>query len=83
MPVGSFHCFRKFGENKIEFQMTPKEKVINPVFIVNSWTSSSARVSLDGKELDQRKFRTQIDGKDLVIWIDQVIDQPTQIIIRA
>lgn len=77
------YCFRKFGENKIEFQMTPKEKVINPVFIVNSWTSSSARVSLDGKELDQRKFRTQIDGKDLVIWIDQVIDQPTQIIIRA
>jgi len=77
------YCFRKFGEDKIEFQMTPKENVINPVFIVNGWMSSSARVSLDDKELDERKFRTQISGKNLVVWLDEVINRPTKIIIRA
>lgn len=75
--------FRKYGEDEIEFQMTPKENVINPVFIVNGWRSSSARISFNGRKLGEEQFRIQISGEDLVLWVDEVINRATKITISA
>lgn len=73
------YTFRKFGEDKIKFTMRPKVPVINPVFVINGWERPLAKVSLDGRALEKKFFKWQQVEKDLVLWIDQKIVDPTEV----
>ena len=75
--------FRKFGEDKIGFRMRPREAVINPVFIINNWKSPSATMSLDGEKIDKNLYQGQIEGDDIVIWLDKTISESTQVLIEG
>lgn len=77
------YCFRKFGEDKLEFNMRPNVSVINPVFVVKNWQSPFAIVSMNGEKLGRDQFKTQINGNDCIIWIDKIIDKPTDVVIEG
>jgi hypothetical protein len=63
------YTFRKSGPDKIEFTMSPKFPVINPVFNINGWKSPKASVSIDQKTLNQDKVVCAISGNDLVVMV--------------
>ncbi len=75
------YSFRKFGVDKIEFSMKPQVPVINPVFMVNGWETDSAKILLNGKPVNSDRVRAQITGDDLLLWMDEVIDNETEVVI--
>ena len=63
--------------------MRPNVSVINPVFVVKNWQSPFATVSMNGEKLRRDQFKTQINGNDCIIWIDKIIDKPTDVVIEG
>jgi hypothetical protein len=58
-----------------EFRIAPEENgasILNPVIRIHDWgRSPEVRISLDGKPLNENRYRmTGIDGIDLLIWLD-------------
>lgn len=77
------YTFRKYGEDYMKFKMIPKVHVINPVFVVNGWKNPSVNLILNGKVLEEDRFRWQQVGDDLIIWVDQKISEPTEVEITS
>lgn len=72
------YIFRKYGADRVTFTMKPSAPQINPVFVVNGWTSPGVVLSIDGDEVDDGKYRAQVTGEDLVIWVAGTFEHATQ-----
>lgn len=53
--------------------------IINPVFVVNGWSSPTAIVQVNGQVLGSDACQTQISGRDLVVWIKGTFDSSVEI----
>jgi len=73
------YTFRKFGEDHVEFTMTPKDPVINPIFIINGWRSPRAKVIWNGEHLSTDLFESQISDGDLILWVNKKVTEPIEI----
>jgi hypothetical protein len=63
------YVLRKTGDNRIRLTMKPIAPQINPVFLINGWTAPDVCVYLNGQELDSSRFRAQVCGHDLTVWV--------------
>ena len=75
--------FRKYGDDRIQFRMFPKESVINPVFIISNWKTPDVKVRLNGETLNPELYHSQIEGDDLVVWVEKVITQTTEFLLES
>jgi len=73
------YTFRKTGEDRVEITMIPTAPQINPVFLINGWTSARVRIVVDGQELSEDAFTAQISGHDLTVWLPGRFTKETQI----
>ena len=71
--------FRKMEGNKVSFIMRPKVDVINPVTRVIGWAGPSVSVFLDGNPLNTESFQAQLEGNDLLVWINKRVSKETKI----
>jgi len=63
------YTIRKQGEDRVRLTMVPEVPQVNPVFLINGWSSSGVTVRLDGRELVPGDYYAQVHGPDLTIWI--------------
>jgi hypothetical protein len=70
------YTFRKVGEDRVRITMKPSAPQINPVFLINGWTSAGVRVFTGGKELGSEAYCSQVSGHDLTIWVQGTFEQP-------
>jgi hypothetical protein len=73
------YVFRKQGPDRLAITMIPSIPQINPVFLINGWSSDGVIVNMDGNLLPPGQFQAQVSGHDLTIWIDGRFDRETQI----
>ncbi len=73
------YVFRKYGEDLIEFAMKPQVPVINPVYIINGWKSKELKVMWNNEPLSSNRFKSQLIGDDLILWVNQRVEKPAKI----
>ena len=67
---------------ELRINASPDTPAVRPAFIATGWKSGAPRVVVDGRELrrdvDYRAgVRRTLEGDDLVLWLDAVLDRPT------
>ena len=77
------YTFRKTGEDRMSLTMTPSVAQINPVFLVNGWTSPGVNVQVNGELLPADRCQTQVSGHDLTLWVEGRFDQATEFAFTA
>ncbi len=73
------YTLRKKGRDYVSLTMNPNVPVVNPVFLINGWSSPGVRLLMDDQPVDAAKYRAQVNGNDLTVWIDGVVDSPTRL----
>ena len=63
------YMLRKTGADDVRLVMTPGAPQINPVFVIDTWTSPAVQVYVDGKELQDDQFQAQVCAGELVVWV--------------
>jgi hypothetical protein len=70
------NCKSKNRPSKIEFELraSGESPVVNAAFVVNGWGEDDAKLTLNGKKVEQSKdfrigHRRRIDTSDLIIWV--------------
>ena len=76
------YTFRKQGEDRVRLTMTPTAPQVNPVFLITGWCSPGVRVSVNDEPLAPERFRAQVCGHDLTVWVQGKFEQPTGIDFR-
>jgi hypothetical protein len=76
------YTFRKRGEDRVRLTMTPTAPQVNPVFLITGWRSPGVRVSVNDEPLAAERFRAQVCGHDLTVWVQGKFEQPTGIDFR-
>ena len=77
------------GANKIELTLdaSPESPVVNPALVIKNWGNSRAQLKVDGVELPKSKARIalvqQLDGSDLVVWIQYRTERPCHLSLAA
>ena len=71
------YTFRKQGEDRVRLTMTPTAPQVNPVFLITGWCSPGVRVSVNDEPLAPERFRAQVCGHDLTVWVQGKFEQPT------
>jgi hypothetical protein len=75
--VGAWGGYKKLPEDY------GKTKVINPVFIIKDWSSSTVSVKLDGTPLDASEYRWHMaednaaEPSKLILWVNRDIERDT------
>lgn len=77
------YVIRKTGEDRVELTMTPTVKQVNPVFLINGWTSPDVVIDVDGSPLARELYEYQVSGEDMTIWIKGSFDEATKFSFRA
>ena len=77
------YTFRKRGEDRVRLTMTPTAPQVNPVFLITGWASPGVTVSVDGKPLTAERFRAQVCGHDLTVWVEGKFAEPTDFTFAA
>jgi hypothetical protein len=70
--VGAWGGYKKLPEDY------GKTKVINPVFVIKDWSSSTVSVKLDGNPLDASEYRWHVTQDNLIMWLNRDIEQDTE-----
>ena len=76
------YAFRQHSdEDRVEFSLQPAKPIVNPAFRILNWSTAPerTRVKVNGKDLDPRGYAAQTSGRDLVVWVDDVWLDRTQI----
>ena len=63
------YILRKTGADAVRLVMTPGAPQINPVFVIDTWSSPSVHVCVDGQELRADQFQAQVHADELVVWV--------------
>jgi hypothetical protein len=71
------YTIRKQGEDRVRLRMVPEVPQVNPVFLINGWSSPSVGVRIDGREAARGECYAQVHGHDLTIWIRGRFDRET------
>jgi hypothetical protein len=58
--------------------MKPGAVQLNPVILINGWSSPGVRVQRDGVELEEGHYVAQVNGQDLVVWVEGRVDSETR-----
>lgn len=77
------YTFRKTGDDRVKFTMKPGVPQLNPVFVVDGWKSAGARVAVNGQPLDEKAYRTQVKGNDLIVWVEGRFEEETHFALEA
>jgi hypothetical protein len=72
------YAFRKTGNDRLSLTMAPSVPQINPVFLIDGWTSPGVSVRIDGEALPANRFQAQVSGHDLTVWVEGRYAQPTE-----
>jgi hypothetical protein len=71
------YSFRKKGDDRVSITLTPSAPQINPVFLINGWSAPDVHVMLDGTQVDSSRYRAQMNGNDLTVWVEGTFTEPT------
>ena len=63
------YILRKTGADEVRLVMAPGAPQINPVFVIDTWSSPAVQVCVDGKELRSDQFAAQVHAGELVVWV--------------
>lgn len=77
------YTFRKTGEDRMSLTMTPTVPQINPVFLVDGWTSPGVTVHVNGQALPAERYTAQVSGHDLTLWVEGTFAQPVEFAFTA
>ncbi|MDW8101167.1 MAG: hypothetical protein RML36_16970 [Anaerolineae bacterium] len=77
------YTLRKQGEDRISLTMRPRAPQINPVFLINGWSSPGVEVWVNGKPLSANGYQAQIHGNDLTVWIVGQFAEETNFVFKA
>ncbi|MCZ7679290.1 MAG: hypothetical protein M5U28_11245 [Sandaracinaceae bacterium] len=58
--------------------MNPTAPRLNPVFLINGWSAPDVQVLVDDRPLDRDRYRAQVYGHDLTVWVQGRFDQATK-----
>ncbi|MCZ7679288.1 MAG: hypothetical protein M5U28_11235 [Sandaracinaceae bacterium] len=58
--------------------MNPTAPQLNPVFLINGWTSPGVQVLVDDRPLDRDRYRAQVYGHDLTVWVQGRFEKTTK-----
>lgn len=47
------------------------------MFLITGWRSPGVRVSVNGEPLAPERFRAQVCGHDLTVWVEAEFAEPT------
>jgi hypothetical protein len=53
------YTFRKKGDDRVSITLTPSAPQINPVFLINGWSSPDVRLTVDGVQLDSSQYQAR------------------------
>jgi hypothetical protein len=77
------------GAGQLNLRLIPSQDslLLNPAVLVKSWNAEKAQVVIDGKLAPVGTVRmgnvTDLDGTDLVIFIQQQSGKPMEIVVKA
>ena len=78
------YVIRKLTDDKmVEFRLEPVAAVINPVFKIENWGEGKPKVYFDNHPLDEQTYVSHTSDGSKVIWIDRVVNRPTDVKITA
>ena len=80
----------KLLDSKDELRLTinasQESPLYNPTFVISNWGRSEISATFNGKNLKKDEqlrygFEEKLEGTDLIIWIDQISYQQSELII--
>lgn len=77
------YTIRKKGEDYVKLTFEPSNTQLNPVFLINGWTSPDVKLEINGQAVDKQDFRYQVHGQDMTIWVEGRFTEATEFTFRG